>query len=95
MKWFGFLAQISPKTKILEEKIKKDEEEVYIVPSLLPNDPTNQKSIPEKDNSKVRIIFYYFPDKFLPPMLFNQVVTMCINRNEEKRQDILWYVITT
>ena len=95
MKWFGFLAQISSKTKILEEKIKKDEEEVYIVPSLLPDDPTNQKRIPEKDNSNVRIIYYYFPDKFLSPMLFNQVVTMCINRNEEKREDLLWYVIIT
>ena len=95
MKWFGFLAQISPKTKILEEKIKKDEEEVYIVPSLLPDDPANQKRIPEKDNSNVRVIYYYFPDKFLPPMLFNQVVTMCINRNEEKREDLLWYVIIT
>ena len=94
MKWFGFLAQISTKTKFLEEKIKKDEE-VYIVPSMLPDDTTNQKIIPKKDNDNVRIIYYYFPDEFLPPMLFNQVVTTCINRNEEKREDLLWYVTYT
>ena len=93
MRWFGFLAQISSKTKILEEKVKKDEEEVYIVPSLLPDDITNQKKIPGKDDDNVRIIYYYFPDKFLPPMLFNQIVTMCINRNEDKREDLIWYVI--
>ena len=93
MKWFGFLAQISSKTKILEEKIKTDEKELYIVPSMLPDDPKNQKKIPEKSDD-VRIIYYYFPDQFLPPMLFNQVVTMCINRNEEQRQDLIWYVIT-
>ena len=95
MKWFGFLAQISSKTKILEGKVNKDEEEVYIVPSLLPDDTTNQKRIPEKHDDNVRIIYYYFPDEFLPPILFNQVATMCINRNEEKREDLLWYVITT
>ena len=95
MKWFGFLAQISPKTKILEEEVDMAEKEMYIVPSLLPDDPTNQKRIPEKNDNNVRIIYYYFPDKFLPPMLFNQVVTMCINRNEDKREDLLWYVLTT
>ena len=94
MKWFGFLAQISSNTKILEEKIKKNEEEVYIVPSLLPDDITNEKKIPVKGDDDVRIIYYYFPDNFLPPMLYNQVVAMCINRNEEKREDLLWYVIT-
>ena len=93
MKWFGFLAQISSKAKILGEDINKVNEKVYIVPSLLPDDTTNQKRIPEKNDDNVRIIYYHFPDKFLPPMLFNQVVVMCINRNEQKREDILWYVI--
>ena len=68
---------------------------MYIVPSLLPDDTTNQKRIPEKHDDNVRIIYYYFPDEFLPPILFNQVATMCINRNEEKREDLLWYVINT
>ena len=53
-----------------------------------------KKKMPEKNDDNVRIIYYYFPDHFLPAMLFNQVVAMCINRNEEKREDLLWYVIT-
>ena len=95
MKWFGFLAQISPKTKILEEDVKivTQEKELYIVPSLLPDDTKNQKRIPEKSEDNVRIVYYYFPDEFLPPMLFNQVTAMCINRNEERCEDLLWYVL--
>ena len=92
MKWFGFLAEIHPKTNILEEDIKiiKEEKKLYIVPSLLPDDTENKKKIPEKNNENVRIIYYYFPDQFLPPMLFNQVVAMCINRNEEKSKELIW-----
>ena len=94
MKRFGFIAQISQKTKILEGvKNIKDEKVLYVVPSMLPDDKDNMKKIPEKSNENVRVIFYYFPDEFLPPMLFNQLVAMCIDRNEEKREDLLWYDI--
>ena len=93
MKWFGFLAQISPNTKILDAEVKIHTKEMglYIVPSLLPNDE-DQKGLPERDDENVRIVYYYFPDEFLPPMLFNQVVALCINRNEEKREDLIRYV---
>ena len=93
MKWFGFLAQISPKTKILDKEVKiiTEEKGLYIVPSLLPDDKEDQKGLPKKNDENARIIYYHFPDGFLPPMLFNQVVAMCINRNEEKREDLIWY----
>ena len=94
MKRFGFIAQISPKTKILEGvKNIKHEKVLYVVPSMLPDDKDNMKKIPEKSNENLRVIFYYFPDEFLPPMLFNQLVALCIGRNEEKREDLLWYNI--
>ena len=94
MKWFGFIAQISPKTRILDKKVEifTQEKELYIVPSLLPSDDKDQKGLPEKNDKNVRIVYFYFPDKFLPLMLFNQLVAMCINRNEEKREDLIWYV---
>ena len=94
MKWFGFIAQISPNTKILDKEVKiiTKEKELYIVPCLLPDDDKDQKALPEKDDENVRIVYYHFPDQFLPPMLFNQVVALCINRNEEKREDLIWYV---
>ena len=94
MKRFVFLAQISPKTKILEKdfKIITEEKQLYIVPSLLPVDTSKQKLIPDKSDKNVRIIYYHFPDEFMSPMLFSQVVAMCINRNESRREDLLWYV---
>ena len=94
MKWFGFLAQISPKTRILDKEVKvlTKEKRLYFVPSLLPDDKKDQQGQSEKDDENVRIIYYHFPDGFLPPMLFNQVVAMCINRNEEKRKDLIRYV---
>ena len=94
IKKFGFFAQISPKAKILEGvKNTKEEKELYIVPSLLPDDKENQKCIPGKIDENVRILYFHFPDQFLPPMLFNQVITICINRNEDKREDLIWYVM--
>ena len=92
MKWFGFIAQISPKTKILDQEVKivTQEKGLYIVPSLLPDDDKDQKVLPEKDSKNVRIVYYYFPDDFLPLMLFSQLIAMCINRNEEKREDLIW-----
>ena len=94
MKRFGFLAEISSKTKILEEDVKiiTQEKAIYIVPSLLPDDTANQKRVPESNEGNVRIIYYQFPEEFLPPMLFNQVVAMCINRNEDKHEELIWYV---
>ena len=92
MKRFGFLARISPKTKILEKdfKIITEEKELYIVPSLLPDDLHNEKRLPERNDENVKTIYYYFPDEFVPPMLFSQVVSMCINRNEDRREDLIW-----
>ena len=95
MKRFGFLAEISPKTKILEEDVKiiTQEKSLYIVPSLLPDDKNNQKRVPEGNDENVRVVYYHFPEEFVPPMLFNQVVAMCINRNEDKHEELIWYVI--
>ena len=95
MKRFWFLAEISPKTKILEENVKivTQEKALYIVPSLLPDDADNRKKVPEKNDENVKIIYFYFPEEFLPPMLFDQVVAMCINRNEDKHEELIWYVI--
>jgi len=90
MKKFGFVAQISPKAKFLEEARISNEKEMYIVPSLLSKDTTNQKQIHEENDKNVRVVYFYLPDGFLPPMLFDQMVTLCINRNEAKQEEILW-----
>ena len=90
MKRFGFVAEISPKAKFLEEAKLPKEKDIFIAPSLLPDDTTNQKQIPEEKDSSVRVVYFYLPDHFLPPILFDQMVTKCIDRNEFKRETILW-----
>ena len=90
IKKFGFVAQINPKAKFLEEPKITNEKEIFIVPSLLPNNTTNQEKLPEVDDGNVRVVYFYLPDHFLPPMLFDQMITKCIDRNELKRETILW-----
>ena len=90
MKKFGFVSQISSKAKFLEEARIPNEKEIFIVPSLLPEDTINQQPIPAENDSNVRVVYFYLPDHFLPPILFDQMVTKCIDRNEFKRETILW-----
>ena len=90
MKRFGFVAQISSKAKFLEAVKIPKEKEIFIVPSLLPEDDANQEQIPDENDSSVRVVYFYLPDHFLPPILFDQMVTKCIDRNEFKRETILW-----
>ena len=90
MKRFGFVAQISSKAKFLEAVKIPKEKEIFIVPSLLPEDEANQEQMPDEKDSSVRVVYFYLPDHFLPPILFDQMVTKCIDRNEFKRETILW-----
>ena len=90
MKKFGFIAQINSKAKFLEEVKISNEKEIFIVPSLLPEDTANVRSVPEVDDRNVRVVYFYLPDHFLPPILFDQMVVKCIDRNEFKRETILW-----
>ena len=90
IKKFGFVAQVTPKAEFLEQTTISNEKEIFIVPSLLPDDTTNQQKIPEVDDTSVQVVYFYLPDHFLPPILFDQMVTKCIDRNEFKCEKILW-----
>ena len=90
MKKFGFVSQVTPKAKFLEEAKISNEKEIFIVPSLLPKESTDKQPQPEEKESNVRVVYFYLPDHFLPPILFDQMATKCIDRNEFKRETILW-----
>ena len=90
MKKFGFVSQVTSKAKFLEEAKISNEKEVFIVPSLLPEESTDQlQQLGEKEGN-VRLVYFYLPDHFLPPILFDQMVTKCIDRNKFKNETILW-----
>jgi len=91
MKKFGFAAQISNNTYFLEETYDfTREDELYIVPSMLLGDDDTDKLIPNKEDRNARIVYFYFPDEFVAPVIYNHMVSMCINRNEEKNEDLMW-----
>ncbi|XP_065916153.1 uncharacterized protein [Dysidea avara] len=91
MKKFGFAAQISKRTYFLEEKYDfTREDELYIVPSMLLEDDSTDKLIPTEEDLNARIVYFYFPDEFVAPVIYNHMVSMCINRNEDKKEDLMW-----
>jgi len=91
MKRFGFAARISSNTYFLEETHDfTREEELYIVPSMLLEDENADKLIPNEEDVDARLVYFYFPDEFVAPVIYNHMVSMCINRNEEKKEDLMW-----
>ena len=74
MKKFYFVAEVyNHKAKFLEGVKIGKENEVYIVPSLLPKGMKNQP------DGITRVVYFHLPNCFLPPMLFSQMMAMCIN----------------
>jgi len=91
LKKFHFVASISSGTSFLEEKDTfYQEKNLLIVPTLLPEDPDNKKKIPSEDDPNVRIVYYYFPDCFISPTIYTNMIAECINCNEKRRQDLIW-----
>ena len=89
MKKFYFVARVDHTAKFLIGVKIGNEKELYIVPSLLPMD-TPQQNVPESHYDNIKNVYFYLPDGFLPPMLFSQMMAMCINRNRDKQEEILW-----
>ncbi|XP_065894341.1 uncharacterized protein [Dysidea avara] len=81
---FGFIAEVDNSTYFLEEKIQlpKQEDKVFIVPSMLPwNLPQTGINLPADNDENVCVVYFKFPDHFIPLMVFYQMLAACINRN--------------
>ena len=90
---FGFIAEISITTEFLEESHPWSEEEtrIFIVPSQLPEGKGDRKSSFAKEKH-VWSISFAFIDGFIPLTIFYQMIATCINWNESRKQNIVWYV---
>ena len=67
---FGFIVEVDSSTHFLEEKLQppKREDKVFIVPPMLPwNFPEAATKLPADKNENVCIVYYNFPDHFIPP----------------------------
>ena len=88
----GFISEIAITTEFLEEQYpwsEEDEKRIFIVPSQLPKDKGEMKlSFVKK--KRVWSIHFIFPDGFISPTLFHQMVAACINWNGKRKQNIAW-----
>ena len=90
---FGFVAEISITTEFLEESHPWSDEEtrIFIVPSQLPEGKEERKLSFVKEKV-VWSIYFAFIDGFIPLTIFHQMIAVCINWNESRKQSIVWYV---
>ncbi|XP_065914614.1 uncharacterized protein [Dysidea avara] len=58
----------------------------FIVPSLVPRD--NKKNGPNTTND--RTIYYFFPGRFVPTSVLNQLIANCICHNVKRNHQLLW-----
>ena len=89
---FHFMAEVNSSTYFLEESQQPpvSQKRVYIVPPMLslklPDDP----KLPDDKNAQARIVYFHFPERFIPPMVFYQMLTACIDRNIKRKENLYW-----
>ena len=91
MKAFNLIGSINKEstyivTMVEQSEILTHDEDFYIVPSLLQDTHSNSNESEED----IRIVYYNFPDEFLPENIFHQMVALCLERNVDKSQDVIW-----
>ena len=46
--------------------------------------------VPEDKDPQARIIYFKFPEKFIPLMVYYQMLTACIDRNVKRQENLYW-----
>ena len=94
---FGFIAEVDSSTYFLEESHQPpvSEKRVFIVPPMLPLKLPDDVKLPDDKDPQARIVYFKFSEKFIPLMLYYQMLTVCINRNVKRKDNLYWYVIIT
>ena len=93
---FGFIAKVNISTDFLEEShpfLQCDEEEqIYIVPTQLPEDKGDKK-LTFVEGQTNWTIHFVFSSGFVPLNIFHKMISSCIDWNSSRMKDIAWYVI--
>ena len=89
---FGFIAEVSKSTYFLEESHQptKKEKRVFIVPPMLPLKLPDDLRLPEDKNPQARVVYFKFPEGFIPQMVYYQMLITCINRNIKRNEPLYW-----
>ena len=89
---FGFIAKVNNSTYFLEELHQPplSKKRVFIVPPMLSLKLPDGVKVPEDKDPQARIIYFRFPESFIPLMVYYQMLTACIDRNMKRQENLYW-----
>ena len=89
---FDFMAEVNSNTYFLEELQQPplSKKRVFVVPPMLSLKLPDDLNLPDDKNPQARIVYFKFPEGFIPPMVFYQMLTACIDRNIKRNENLYW-----
>ena len=89
---FDFMAEVNSNTYFLEELQQPplSKKRVFVVPPMLSLKLPDDLNLPDDKNPQARIVYFKFPEGFIPPMVFYQMLTACIDRNIRRNENLYW-----
>ena len=89
---FGFVAEVHSSTYFLEELHQPpvSAKRVFIVPPMLPFKLPDDIKLPDDNDPQARIVYFRFSEGFIPPMVYYQMLSTCIDRNIKREENLYW-----
>ena len=89
---FGFVAEVHSNTYFLEEEHQPpvSVKRVFIVPPMLPLKLPDNVQLPDDKDPQARIVYFKFSEGFIPPMVYYQMLSACIDRNIKRQENLYW-----
>ena len=89
---FDFIVEVNSNTYFLEELQQPpvSKKRVFVVPPMLSLKLPDDLNLPDEESPQARIVYFKFPEGFIPPMVFYQMLTACIDRNIKRNENLYW-----
>ena len=89
---FDFIAEVNNNTYFLEELQQPpvSKMRVFVVPPMLSMRLPDDTKLPDDKSPQARVVYFNFPERFIPPMVFYQMLTACIDRNIKRKENLYW-----
>ena len=89
---FDFIAEVNSSTYFLEELQQPpvSKKRVFVVPPMLSLKLPDNVNLPDDKSPQARIVYFKFPEGFIPLMVFYQMLTACIDRNIKRNENLYW-----
>ena len=89
---FDFIVEVNSSTFFLEEDDQPtvSNERVFIVPPMLSLELPDGVEFPDDRSPQVRVVYFRFPERFIQPMVFYQMLSACVDRNIKVEEDLYW-----